>query len=387
MNTWNVLALGLGLLIVGAVPAASGAETVGSTPSKTGKPSLEGVTRISGGMSHRLWVKTETENRGGVATAKRNFCERISLNADQTKGKWSWRLGISTLNSSNWTSSLVELARETSPGQDTKVLSYKDFAVSNAYVEYREKGRWSMRAGRTQHPFLKMKSEMLWDNDVFFEGIYLTRTIPGSRAKWNFHGGAYEIFRDLAHRDDRLYQFGILGNPEVGKTRYEWRLDCMSYDIGHLVSGARSTWQQQSRVDKGAYAPAYHLVNAYGAIDLPSQVRVTLDLSRNVSAAAPGAMNKGGDAVNATLVLGKLLRIGTLQSIVQYLKVGAQAVPPNFVSYMKRLNMQGFQWDVKFKVARAAEIHLMALDWKRVETAVPTDRRYRRFEMSLNHTF
>jgi len=392
---WNVALLSLTLLLGGFASGASAKEAVDKTNAdkpkaaapKKDKPPVEGVTKVSGAMSHRFWVKSDTENSKGVSSERPNYCDRMALSLDQTKGKWSWKLAISTISSANWTSSLVELGRGNAPGADTKVLSYKDFGLTNAFAEYREKGCWSARMGRTQHPYLRFKSEMLWDNDVFFDGIYLTKTIPGLDKKWNFHGGAYEIFRDLARRNDRLYQFGVLGTPSHGKTNYEWRLDYLSYDIKHLCYDALSTWQQQTRVATGAYAPSYHILNAYGAVDMPKQVRFTLDLSRNVSANAPGSMSNGGDGLNATLVVGKMKKIGNVQSILQYLKVGAQAVPPNFVSYFKRMNMQGFQWDFKFKIAKQTELQFMTLDWKRIENAIPTDRHYRRWEIMVNHTF
>lgn len=402
MKQLNVALLSLGLLLGGCSSAVFAKDTVDAKKAdtkvvevaKTDKPKaakekkpVEGVTKVSGALSHRFWVKTSNENSKGVNSERRNFVDRLSLNLDQTKGKWSWKLSVQTINSMNWTSSLVELGRGNAPGADTKVLSYKDFGLVNAYAEYREKGCWSGRFGRTQHPYLKNKSEMHFDNDVFFDGVYLTKTIPGLGPKWNFHGGAYQIYRDLARRDDRMYQIGILGTPTHGKTKFEWRLDYMSFDIDHLSSGALSTWQQQTRVATHAYAPSYHVVNAYGAVDFPNQVRLTLDVSRNVSANAPVGMSKGGDGLNATLVLGEMKKIGNLQSIFQYIKVGAQAVIPNFAPYFKRLNMQGFQWDIKFKISTKADIQFMVMDWKRIEDVIPTDKRYRRVELMLNHRF
>ncbi|MBF0499604.1 MAG: hypothetical protein HQM09_05700 [Candidatus Riflebacteria bacterium] len=342
----------------------------------------EGNTKVSGDLSHRFWVKTDSENSKGVHAVKRVFAERLRLQLENTQGNWNWKLGVSTISSSNLTASLVELGRETD-----HILSYKDFLPVNAYVEYKEKSDWSVRLGRTQNPFNRLKSEMLWDNDDYWDGMYVEKSLPGLGNKTRFHGGAFEIHRDLAWRGDHMYLIGLFGTPKCGNIQYEWRLDRFQYGISNLKDNPLSSWQQQTKVNVAAYAPGYRTTNVYGAVEWPQQIRLTVDASRNFAANSPVASNKGGDAINATMVLGKLKQNGNFQSILQYLKVGAQAVPPNFVSYFKRMNMQGFQWDVKMRITKKTEIQVMYLDWKRLEGAIATDKRYRRWETSLNHNF
>lgn len=328
-----------------------------------------GIVSLTGDLSHRFMVKTVTEPNTGPETTKRVFADRIRLNALSKKNDWEWRVSISTLDSSCLSGSLESLARDSDD-----VLKVRDFQFVNLYGQWTSPSRTSFRIGRTQVPFLKYKSELVWDNDIYWDGLWVEQ--PAKRLGRNavLHGGAFEIHRDLRFRGDRLYVLGAMGQPKIGTTQYEWRLDRFQYGID--TAGWRKTT-----------APGYRIMNAYVAAEWPSQVRVTFDWARNLMADAPGSLHKGGDAWNATLLLGKMKRVGRFQVISQYFQAGADAMPGNFVSYEKRNNMQGSILSLRYRLAPRVDIVTDYMNWHRIEAAARGDKRYRRWEWSLNHTF
>ncbi|HOT27070.1 MAG TPA: hypothetical protein PLU72_02700 [Candidatus Ozemobacteraceae bacterium] len=329
----------------------------------------EGLVLMSGDLSHRFMVKTMTEPNAGAGKEKHSFASKAQLNLFRTDGDREWHVSLSTLDNSHLASSLKTLSRE-----GTRILTVRDFQFVNLY------GRWSLpdgtavRIGRTQVPFLKFKSELLWDNDIYWDGFWLEHPARGLGRKAVWHGGAFEIHRDLRFRGDRLYVMGAMGQPKAGRTQLEWRIDRFQYGID-TAGWARTT------------APGYRIVNGYVAAEWPSQVRVTFDWARNFLADGPGPLHRGGDAWNATLLLGRMKRAGRFQVISQYFQAGADAVPGNFVAYEKRNNMQGILLTMKYKLAPRVDIVASHLDWRRIEAAAGGDRRYRRWEWALNHSF
>lgn len=328
----------------------------------------EGV-RLTGDLSHRFMVKTVTEAANGTETERRCFAERVRLNALRKDGVWDWLVSLSTLDASHLSSSLKTLARE-----GNHILTVRDFQFVNLYAQWTGPLKTRLRLGRTQVPFLKYKSELLWDNDIYWDGLWVEQPVDRIGKNVVLHGGAFEIHRDLRFRGDRLYVLGAMGQPKRGNTQLEWRLDRFQYGIDS------NGWGRIS-------APGYRILNGYVAAEWPSQVRVTFDWARNLLADAPGPLHHGGDAWNATLLLGKMKRVGRFQVIAQYFQTGADTVPANFVSYEKRLNMQGTYTSLRYRLAPRVEIVSDYSDWRRIEAAAGGDRRYRRWEWSLNHTF
>jgi hypothetical protein len=324
-------------------------------------------TILSGDLSHR-WLKTAVESTAGKFTERWTFAERIRLRADGGTGEWKWRIGVSTLNFRCPSAALTPLGHGTE-----NVLSFSDFQFVNIYAERALARGLNLRFGRTQVPFFRFKSELLWDNDIYWDGIFAEHPIRGlQKAKW--HGGVFAIHRDLRFRGDRLYLFGAMGQPTFGRLKTEWRIDHFRYGFDNAV------W-------KNNLAPSYRTLNLYGAVDFVQPIRLTLDLSRNFHADASGEPAKGGDGLNATLLLGRTPRNHTFQLITQYLKVGAHAAPPTFLSYEKRMNVSGFQHNIKFRLTKKTFASFCYIDWHRLSSAIPTDRRYRRWEIALDHSF
>ncbi len=347
---------------------AAGLASCGAASAKASK-GPDGLVLLTGDLSHRFMVKTITEPKDGLEKTKRVFADRIRLNAFSAKDDWEWRASISTIDNSRLSSSLIGLSREAG-----HVMKIRDFQFVNLYGQWHSDTGTVIRAGRTQVPFLKLKSEMLWDNDIYWDGLWVEQPAKnlGNKAVW--HGGAFEIHRDLRFRGDRLYVLGITGQPKVGRMQLEWRLDRFQYGID------TKGWINTT-------APGYRIMNAYAAAEWPSQVRVTFDCSRNLRAAAPGPLHKGGDAWNATLLLGKMKRVGRFQVISQYFQAGADAMPGNFVSYEKRNNMEGTQISIRYRLAPRVDVAADCMNWRRIEQAAGGDKSYRRWEWALNHTF
>ena len=324
---------------------------------------------LTGDLSHRFMVKTVTEPNAGPEKTRRVFAERIRLNALRNDGNWEWRISLSTLDNSRLSSSLKTLSRE-----GAKPLAIRDFQFSNLYGQWKAPAGWSVRMGRTQVPFLKFKSELVWDNDIYWDGLWAEHPAKGLGRKAVWHGGAFEIHRDLRFRGDRLYILGAMGQPKVGETQLEWRIDRFQYGID-TTGWIRTT------------APGYRIMNGYVAAEWPSQVRVTFDWARNLLADAPGPLHRGGDAWNATVLLGKMRRAGRFQVIAQYFQAGADAMPGSFVTYEKRNNMQGSIVSLRYRLAPRVDIVADSMNWRRIEAAAGGDKGYRRWEWSLNHTF
>ncbi|HOY66249.1 MAG TPA: putative porin [Candidatus Ozemobacteraceae bacterium] len=329
----------------------------------------DGMTYLTGDLSHRFMAKTLTEADNGAESERRCFAERVRLNALGKDGDWNWLVSLSTLDSSHLSSSLKTLARE-----GNHILTVRDFSFVNLYAQWTSPSKTLVRIGRTQVPFLKFKSEMLWDNDIYWDGLWVEHPVSRLGAAAVLHGGAFEIHRDQRFRGDRLYVLGAMGRPKRGNTQLEWRLDRFQYGID------TNGWVRTS-------APGYRIMNAYVAAEWPSQVRVTFDWARNLLADAPGPLHRGGDAWNVTLLLGKMKRVGRFQVITQYFQTGADAVPGSFVPYEKRLNMQGTYASLRYRLAPRVDIVTDYSDWRRIEAAAGGDRRYRRWEWSLNHIF
>lgn len=329
----------------------------------------EGLVLMSGDLSHRFMVKTVTEPNAGSGKEKHCFASKAQVNIFRNDGDREWRVSLSTLDSSHLASSLKTLARE-----GTHILTVRDFQFVNLYGRWLLPGGSSVRVGRTQVPFLKFKSELLWDNDIYWDGLWFEHPARGLGNKAVWHGGAFEIHRDLRFRSDRLYVMGAMGQPKIGRTQFEWRIDRFQYGID-TAGWARTT------------APGYRIMNGYVAAEWPSQVRVTFDWARNLLADGPGPLHRGGDAWNATLLLGRMKRVKRFQVISQYFQAGADAVPGNFVAYEKRNNMQGILLTMKYRLASHVDIVASHMDWSRIEAAAGGDRRYRRWEWALNHTF
>jgi hypothetical protein len=277
---------------------------------------------------------------------------------------------LSTLDNSRLTASLISLSRETD-----HVLKIRDFQFVNFYGQKNFSGKWKLRVGRTQVPILKYKSEMLWDNDIYWDGIWAEGTMGKKATAMSWHGGTFEIHRDLRFRGSRLNVLGVMGLPKRGKTQLEWRVSQFDYDIGDKTGWANTL------------APDYRTINLYGAVEWPNQIRFTTDWSRNTAADAAGCANDGGDGLNLTLVLGKMKRDFRSQVIWQYLQVGPHAVPGAFVSYDRRVNMQGHHFTYKFRVSSKTDVQLDFMEWSRMENRVATDKRYTRWETTLNHRF
>ncbi|MBF0408522.1 MAG: putative porin [Candidatus Riflebacteria bacterium] len=324
--------------------------------------------KISGDMSHRN-VYIDSHDKNNKRRIQKFFAERMRLQADWKSDNWDYKLGFSTLSSNQLTTSLVQVGYG-----GNQNLGAEDFKCVNAWAQYNSDGNWSARFGRMTVPFLRYKSELIWDNDLFWDGLYLTNILE-KKNKISFHAGAFEVYRDLCFRNNKLYVVGLIGTPEIGKNKYEWRIDHFKYDFS------------TTRGWSATYAPDYNIVNMYGAVDFPNQIRLTLDLSRNLDAKAVGTQNKGGDAVNATIVIGKMKKNGNFQIISQYFQTGVHAVPGSFVSYLRRLNMSGEQFDLKYRIAKRTNIQLTFLEWKKLENSLSGDRSYRRLETSLNHEF
>ncbi|NLI75695.1 MAG: hypothetical protein GX442_04545 [Candidatus Riflebacteria bacterium] len=348
------------LIVLGCITAVLAAQAAPGTAARH-RPMV-----VTGDLSHRSWVKTVTENAKGKESTKRVIAGRLRFFLDGRDGGWDWRFSLSTIDNQRLTSALLCLGRD-----EKTPLGPAQFQITNLYGQRacgRAGGR--LRLGRTQVPFLKNKSEMLWDNDIYWDGLWTELPFrPGATAAW--HGGAFLVHRDLRFRGDRLFVLGALGKPHWGKVQAEWRLDHFDYHLD-------PAWW------RGNLAPGYRTVNLYGAVDLPGQVRLTLDAARNLRAVGP---ERGRQGLNATLVLGRMKHDRTFQGIVQWLRVGAQVTPPAFVSYEKRLNMEGTHLTAKFRLTKHLALSADYLDWHRLDGAVPTDRRYRRWETSADLSF
>ena len=340
----------------------------GTTSVKKSKEA-DGLVRLTGDLSHRFMVKATTEPNTGPEKTKRVFADRIRLSAEKAEKDWEWRASISTIDNSHLSSSLLGLSREAG-----HVMKIRDFQFVNLYGQWHSDTGTIIRAGRTQVPFLKFKSELLWDNDIYWDGLWLEHPAKNLGKKASWHGGAFEIHRDLRFRGDRLYVFGAIGQPKIGSAQLEWRLDRFQYGLD------TQGWTKTT-------APGYRIMNAYVAAEWPSQVRMTFDYSRNLLADATGPLHRGGDAWNATLLLGRMKRVGRFQVISQYFQAGADAMPGNFVSYEKRNNMQGTQITMRYRLAPRVDITADCVNWRRLEKAAGGDKSYRRWEWALNHTF
>lgn len=327
-----------------------------------------GVPKLSGDFSHRFWVKTETENSAGKVSTRRVSAERFRFMFEDKLKHAEWRFRIGTIDPARSTASIIPLGRE----GDT-VLGPHHFQIIDAYWQWNLEDGWKVRLGRTGIPFFKYRSELLFDNDIFWDGLFIEKTIPWGQ-KTTAHAGAFTIKRKIYGEGDRLYVFGAMGLPKWGKVQGEWRIDRFQYGI-------------ESQGWANTFAPGYRVVNLYGALEWPSQIRVTADWSRNLAANAPVSMHSGGDAYNLTLLLGKLVRDFTSQVIMQYFKVGPHAVPGSMVWYDKRVNIEGISLTYKFRVSKRTDIELDFFNFRRLESSFATDQKYLRWELMLNHRF
>jgi len=328
------------------------------------------VPKFSGDFSHRFWVKTETENSAGKVSTRRVSAERFRFMFEDKLKHAEWRFRIGMIDPTRSTGSIISLGRE----GDT-VLGPHHFQVIDCYWQWNLEDGWKVRLGRTGIPFFRYRSELVFDNDIFWDGLYVEKTLPwATKAKTSAHAGAFTIKRKIHGEGDKLFVFGAMGQPKWGKVQAEWRVDRFQFDI-------------DSKGWANTFAPSYRLVNLYGAMEWPSQVRVTADWSRNLAANAPVSMHSGGDAYNLTVLLGKMPRDFTSQLIYQYFKVGPHAVPGSMVWYDKRVNIEGSAIVYKFRVSRRTEIELDFYNFRRFEAGFATDRKYLRWETQLNHRF
>ena len=213
---------------------------------------------------------------------------------------------------------------------------------------------------------------MILDNDPFFDGAWVESPSRGDLSM-SFHSGFFQIHRDAHFRGDKIRILGVLSRSVRGKTRFEFRADYFSQAVDNRE------WQKN-------IAPDYEILNLYGAVDFPSHIRFTGDISRNLVAGS-GTEQKSSDAFNLTVVAGRSKKRGGFQIIYQYLQFGGKAVSPHLVSYCRRVNVLGTHTTVNYFLTRSTVARFDFLNWRKLEADFPTSKRYRRWELALNHSF
>jgi len=352
--------------------ASAGDKKKADDKKKAPAPKL-GVTVLSGDMSYRPEVRTVTVPNAGREARKTTTGLRLRLFADHKTKNWAWRIGVSSLNPISLESSVLSIGRDMG---EINPVRFRDFQFVNAYFEWYLKEGWKIRLGRTQSPFIKSKTEMLTDNDLFWDGLWV-ESPKFMHGGIRFHGMASQIHNDLRFRGDQCFAMGLGNTFSHKKMKGDWRITRWQYN---LVNGH---W-----LGRATMAGAYRIWEAYGAIDWHKQIRTVVDIARNTAADIPGAgHNKGGDAINLTLILGGMKKPGRSQLITQLFQVGAHAIPVDMTSYRKGTNVQGMRYTYKYKISKSFEVNLEYFDYRRLDNAVATDKRYRRWENQFNYVF
>ena len=331
--------------------------------------------KLTGDLSHRLLEYKITESTQDPqtgrthTTVKSTATERVRLHLAQTTQNLEWRCSLFTIDTRNFTSSALPLAR-----QSDHVLSPGDFHFVNFYAQRNLTDRFRVRLGRTQVPFMSYKSELLWDNNIAWDGLWIEAP-SGFDRNTVWHGGVFQVHSDLRFRGDRLQVVGLLGTPRLGSVKAHWRIDHFDCDLREVSRFAPKACLR---------APGYRTINLSGSLEWPNQLRLSLDVSRNVRANAPGADHRGGEAINATVLAGRLRHNGTSQFVCQYWRLGPHAVPTAFASYP---NLEGPQLTWRYRLTRQTSLAVEFYRLHRVENHLASDQHWEKWKYLIDHAF
>ncbi len=188
-----------------------------------GSSIVSAVPKFSGDFSHRFWVKTETENSAGRVSTRRVSAERFRFMFEDKLKNAEWRFRIGMIDPTRSTGSIISLGRE----GDT-VLGPHHFQVIDCYWQWNLQDGWKVRLGRTGVPYFRYKSELIFDNDIFWDGLYVEKTLPwATKAKTTAHAGETQDSR----RGRQALRLRRHGTAEMGKSTS--RMACRSFSVRH----------------------------------------------------------------------------------------------------------------------------------------------------------
>jgi len=144
-------------------------------------------------------------------------------------------------------------------------FSEKDLWLDEAFLTYsplRLSG-FSALAGKMPRPFIAVgKNQLIWDNDVTFEGMAVNYLVPlGSRTELGFNGGGFWLEEDwsTSATDQYLWGFQALLNQELGKLG-DVTAGASYYDFVHV--------EGMTGYNSGNTESSGALVNDYNLLEL-----------------------------------------------------------------------------------------------------------------------
>jgi hypothetical protein len=310
------------------------------------------TSKISGDISHFFHRKCIVKPNTGQDKKVLDRADIIRLFITGKERKWNWRIGFSTL----WQDRLYCAAKSwEAPNNGIKLT---DFHLVEAYGEKKVSSNFKLRLGRTRVPFLKLRSQLLWSKNIYWDGLF-------AQAKDKWHFGAFEIHHDLKFKNNKLFIIGKTGKKSRSNFLLQWRAEYFSYDLNN-------NWPDKIAKD-------YEIINLYGKIDFDKQISLAIDLSQNTHKNKINGKSGSGTGIDTYLAIGKLKKAGNFQFITQYLDIGPLAVPARFTSFGKRINVKGWQYTLKYKLAKNLIFFTQLWDWKRKDNSFSTIKSYKRW--------